>query len=699
MRNLFIPLLFMLLVGLNSCKENSRIVMFDSVEGFPADSVSSLFGGAYEIDNGVMNVHSVVTSKYSGVRMRGHWNLSECNRLTLNVTNYNTKEYLPLTIHLEGPNASLSKQRNIFLERVYVPAGATQSFSIDLPSVLPLPETKALCKGMRRDPFYQWGSISTLDLKEITAVAVYVHRPREEWDWALHSVVGEKGNPNEPYSWTRMDKDEFFPFIDKYGQFIHNDWKGKTYSDNDFKESYEKELEDLDQHPGPGKRSRYGGWLERPKQEATGNFRVEKIAGKWWLVDPDGYLYWSHGVVRVTSSSAMTPLDGREFYFAELPDENDEYAEFYNTRDELLYPYYVARDIKKIYDFSAANIKRKYGEDWRDLYAEMAHKRLKSWGLNTVANSSDKAICLMDKTPYVDRVEIKSPDLESSKGVWWKFKDPFHPLFRENLHEQLMERKQELDDPWCIGFFVDNEIDWGEPETLGEWTLECPADQPAKVKMLEVLKEKYKTIEGLNTAWETHFSGWNELLNSTEKPVGKAIDDCIQFSIMMTEAYFRNVRDVFKEVAPEKLYMGCRFARSNENVIRIGAKYCDIVSYNIYKRNLYGFSLPEGLDKPVMIGEFHFGALDRGMFHPGLVKTANQQERAECYADYVESALRNPNIIGTHWHQFADQATTGRFDGENFQVGFVDICDNPYPETIQKIREVGYQMYKIRNEE
>ena len=176
------------------------------------------------------------------------------------------------------------------------------------------------------------------------------------------------------------------------------------------------------------------------------------------------------------------------------------------------------------------------------------------------------------------------------------------------------------------------------------------------------------------------------------------MNDCIEFSVMMTDAYFSNVRDEFKKVAPNKLYMGCRFAGSNENVIRIGAKYCDVISYNIYKRNLYGFALPEGLDKPVMIGEFHFGALDRGMFHPGLVKTANQEERAQCYAEYVESALRHPNIIGTHWHQFADQATTGRFDGENFQVGFVDVCDNPYPETIAKIREVGYRMYDVRNE-
>ena len=698
MKKLTIPILLTIMLGMNSCKKQAPVVLFDSEKTLITDSITSLFGGTFKIDSGIMKIHSPVTSRFSGIKIKGKWNLTQCNKLIIEATNYNTKEYLPLTIHLEGPGASLSKQKNIFLERIYIPAGETKSFSIALPFVLPNPETEELCKGMRRNPFYQWGSISTLDISDVIAVAVYVNRPREEWDWALNKVTAEIGKPDEPYRWMTMTKEEFFPFIDKYGQFIHNEWKGKVHSDEELKEAYTRELDDLKKYPGPQHRSRFGGWLDAPKQEATGNFRVEKIDGKWWMIDPDGYLYWSHGVVRVTPSSAMTPLDDRKFYFSELPKEGTEFAEFYTTHDELLYPYYVARGIKEIYDFSAANIKRKYGENWRAKYADTAQKRLKSWGLNTIANSSDKSICLMRQTPYTDRIELKSPDLESSYGVWWKFKDPFHPEFRTNFHKQLIERKEELDDPWCLGFFVDNEIDWGEPSTLGEWTLQCPAGQPAKIELLNVLKNKYKNIQVLNAAWETTYTSWNDLLNSKEKPVKNALPDCVEFSVIMTEAYFSNVRDEFKKVAPNKLYMGCRFARSNENVIRIGAKYCDVISYNIYKRNLYGFALPEGLDKPVMIGEFHFGALDRGMFHPGLVKTASQKERAACYADYVESALRHPNIIGTHWHQFADQATTGRFDGENFQVGFVDICDGPYTETIEKIREVGYGMYEIRNE-
>jgi hypothetical protein len=100
----------------------------------------------------------------------------------------------------------------------------------------------------------------------------------------------------------------------------------------------------------------------------------------------------------------------------------------------------------------------------------------------------------------------------------------------------------------------------------------------------------------------------------------------------------------------------------------------------------------------MIIGEFHFGTMNQGMFHHSLIRVENQKERGEAYAAYVRSALEHPNIVGTHWHQFSDQATTGRFDGENLQVGFTDICDNPYYETIDGIRSVGYNMYQIRSE-
>ena len=109
------------------------------------------------------------------------------------------------------------------------------------------------------------------------------------------------------------------------------------------------------------------------------------------------------------------------------------------------------------------------------------------------------------------------------------------------------------------------------------------------------------------------------------------------------------------------------------------------------------FRLPDGVDLPVLSGEFHFGALDRGMFHTGLVGVADQAERAEAYKAYVRSALAHPHIVGCHWFQYADQCTVGRpLDGENYQIGFVDVADTPYPESVEACRDVAARLYELR---
>ena len=151
-----------------------------------------------------------------------------------------------------------------------------------------------------------------------------------------------------------------------------------------------------------------------------------------------------------------------------------------------------------------------------------------------------------------------------------------------------------------------------------------------------------------------------------------------------------------KQAAPNTMYLGCRFAWVNDRAVRAAAGFCDVISFNRYQASVADLALPEGVDKPVVIGEFHFGALDRGMFHTGLRPVPDQDARAAAYKNYVTGALENPWIVGTHWFQFGDQATTGRGDGENYQIGFLDVCDTPYLETIRAAREVGAALYSTR---
>jgi len=371
---------------------------------------------------------------------------------------------------------------------------------------------------------------------------------------------------------------------------------------------------------------------------------------------------------------------------------------FYGRGSWAPHGYYKDHSPYRTYDFSRANFLRKYGQDWEQAFADITHRRLKSWGINTIANWSDSSIYLMRKTPYVSTISYTAGKLEGSKGYWGKFSDVFDPGFRRALRNRLASEKgRTAGDPWCIGYFVNNELSWGDEVSLAVATLISPADQPAKKVFVEDLKARYKTIEKLNAAWGTGHETWEVLLQSKQAPdKSKAWKDLTTFYTKTAETYFRTIREELKKVAPNQLYMGCRFAWVNERAARAAIKFCDIVSYNRYSYSVEKHRLPDGIDKPTIIGEFHFGALDRGMFHTGLKKTANQQDRAAKYKSYVRGALRNPYIVGTHWFQYKDQPTTGRGDGENYQIGFIDICDRPYPETIQACREVGYTMYEYR---
>lgn len=552
------------------------------------------------------------------------------------------------------------------------------------------------------------------DWKKETPYAIVdsLYRPGQFSHWM--KGLGPEGSEE----WMKMKTEDFLPCFDKYGQFKYREWPGKTHGDGELKAAAKTEAKELAANPGPAGWDRFGGWAEGPQLAKSRRFRTEKVDGKWYLVDPDGHLFWSWGVMRVSASSAMTPMNGdigkphrgvpipdRDVFFTDLPPEPGAknataFSKFWTTRDELLYPFFEARGETRIYDFSSANLYRKYGEGYYDAFADIVHRRLRSWGVNTLSSSSDIAICLKDKTPYVERLERQSRPIEASYGEWWKFRDPWDETFKTSVRQLLEERKQQASDPWCIGFSVDNEIDWGPTKAkLAEWTLQSPPDQAAKKALVEFMKSKYGgDIAALSAAWGKDYADWDDLLHSTLLPGAKAKPDLEAFTLELVETYFRRTREAVKEFDPDLLYLGCRFAGGGAApwVVEAAGRYCDVVTFNVYRDSLASWKVPEALDRPVLITEFHFGANDRGPFGTGVCKAKNQADRAARMTAYVHNALSRPQVVGCHWHQFSDQATSGRFDGEGITVGWTDICDNPYPETVEALRGIACEMYNFR---
>ncbi|MCL2349774.1 MAG: beta-galactosidase [Planctomycetaceae bacterium] len=671
----------------------NELILFDA-KSSPVESVIRQ-DVTLEIKNGVLEVTTGLENRWPGIQWNGNWNL-ENKELLLVVTNHDSQE-MSLHCRLDTPDPSAKEMGNTYTANATIAPGETKEWRIQLPQFVPV-ALRDKFFGMRGTPFGMNlpSKESTFDPKSVSELRFFVNQSNAVQHWGLEKIVAVA---KEPSAVSAAPVDRFFPMIDAYGQYMHKDWPGKIHNDTDFKKAIDKEQADMTANPGPNDRNKYGGWSTGPKQKATGHFRTEKIDGKWWLVDPDGCLFWSHGVDCVTENNAVTPITDREFYFAGLPQKDGPFGFCYGSGNWAPHNYYEGRGPYVTFDFSTANLKRKYGDDWRQKFDDLAHKRLQNWGMNTIANWSSPRIYQMRRTPYTETLNIDAQPIRGSDGYWGKFLDPFDPAFRDSLRRSAERAARTSgNDPWCIGYFVQNEISWGDETSLAVAALMSPSDQPVKIAVVDLyLKAKYAAVEKLNEVWGTAYKNWDDLLASTAKPdMQKAKSDLEACYTLIAEQYFRVIKEELQKACPDKLYLGCRFAWGNELATRAAAKYCDVISFNQYKYHLDDFRLPEGIDMPCIIGEFHFGALDRGMFHTGLCPTESQEARAAAYRRYLISALENPYITGTHWFQYMDQATTGRGDGENYQIGLLDSCDTPYPETIHAVREIGKIMYEQR---
>ena len=409
----------------------------------------------------------------------------------------------------------------------------------------------------------------------------------------------------------------FFPFVDRYGQFMHDDWPGKILSDDDLAAARAREEAWLDAHAnGPiPDADRYGGWAGGPQLEATGFFRTEKVDGKWWFVDPEGHLFWSLGVCSVYPGLS-TKVAGRENYFEDRADASD---------------FWIVRE----------NLARKYGEDWKTPYAETTQRRFRAWGLNTIGNWNNEFIYVLRRTPYCFCFDFSSkkvsPAWDWKKAHGRAVPDVDSPQFSADLAATVEKWAEKIkDDPWCLGVFVDNELGW---------------------------------------------------------------DGCGEKAGEIAEKYYATVRAVLKKALPNHLYLGSRIHNDFGEIPAVwiaASRHCDVVSNNHYDF-LPSYDLPAGADdKPIMIGEFHFGWKGSGYFSGGLVAAFDAAERARLFREYAGACLDHPRYVGCHWFQYHDQPFTGRFDGENFQCGFSSVCDVPHPELVEASRAVASEMYLRR---
>ncbi|WP_197137969.1 beta-galactosidase [Crateriforma conspicua] len=467
------------------------------------------------------------------------------------------------------------------------------------------------------------------------------------------------------------------PFLDQWGQTRLGDWPRKIRDVSDIAQKT-AHLDELGERPASW--SRYGGWLDGPKLQATGFFRVEKFEDRWWLVDPEGHLFWSHGITGV-DKPVYSAIDERESLFEWLP-----------TRDNPDFAHCFRENQGKLqFDFREANLVRRYGDEWDPRSTRLALDRLDRWGINTAAAWSSEQVKRSGRIPYTPVVHLWFP----KQARIGQTPDPFSPEFETRL-EKAIERKTSAvrDDPWCLGVFVGNEIQW--PHNLVSQVLRSDANQSANVAFRDWLKSKYGSIQDLNEAWSATYASFSEIgqIRFGEATPAREHDfeDLYEY---FAKTFFRKSSLKLKEFLPQHLYLGARIHVCPTEVAKAALEFVDVFSLNYYTTLAGVGSVPLDADKPLVITEYHFGALDRGVPGWGLMGVFDQRERSRAYAGYLISALQHPNIVGAHWFSYSDQSAVGNPSSNN-QIGFVDIADQPYDEMVTMASTLGRSLYQIR---
>jgi hypothetical protein len=565
-------------------------------------------------------------------------------------------------------------------------------------------------------PHLYQGNATTLELTDAQGQSLAFHVPdfgylelndNRAWGWSIFAwffiipynpdtptytiTVGAPGGAAE----TSVAK--AVPLVDPFGQIKALDWPDKVKSADELAADVKSEQDyyaslttpTFDKYGGlPGSKEKLG-------LNATGFFHVEKKA-KWILVDPDGNAFFHLGICAFGPGDDYTYVGGRKQIYEWLPPVQSEYQTAYR-----------AEMGDNVFSFYVANTIRKYGKPYNpeEFQARMIG-RVRKFGFNSIgAFSGATAASHAMNFPYVSSLPLDqwNGHIKYIPGItqtWDPFDDHNVKQVDINFAKSVAANK---DDPLLIGYFLTNEPLYEDipkvvPSLKGT-TYAC------KRALVQLLSDKYKTIDAFNTAWGTSAQSFDELKDTPlSVKTQAAFEDMHDYTGLFFETYFKLVADTFHKYDTNHMLIGNRFQPgtiNNEQLCRIAGKYLDIMSFNYYTdgvdkdflNRIYGWT-----GKPMFLSEFYWTApKESGLLGGSDVST--QQGRGLAYRNYVEQAASLDYIVGIEWFTLIDQASTGRwfskYNGERANSGLFSVADRPWKPALTEMAKTNDSIYDV----
>ena len=425
---------------------------------------------------------------------------------------------------------------------------------------------------------------------------------------------------------------------------------------------------------------------------ATGFFHVEAIDGLDWMVDPLGRAIVLAGVDWCTWVG---------MYCEEIQSA----------------PYGEA--VKAKYPSAAA-------------WADETEARLRDWGFDFLAvgccpdikyrsfahaNGADHLYFSTRLCTGDDPDRWISP-YKNAPGT--AFPNVFHPGFAEECEELARKRcSPHADDPWLVGYFLDNELRWGtSDEALFDTVAALPPEHSAR-RALERFVEEHGGALG-----DRALPVGADLRAARNGGSGAVLPSVVKraFLELVAERYYATLCGAIRKADPNHLVLGNRFAGLVQPAAVVAAcgRHCDVVSLNVYPHvdfatgQIYsnhplhgGEPLTDAFrafhaiaGKPLLLTEWSFPALDAGLpcTHGAGQRVQTQADRAKASEILLRTVFSLSFVIGHDFFMWQDDPPLGfnKFFHEDCNYGLVNLKDEPYAELAETFARLHREAAALR---
>ncbi|MBQ2721707.1 MAG: hypothetical protein IJF70_02250, partial [Opitutales bacterium] len=231
---------------------NADMVLFDASKD--ADKVSPLKAKVEKLPDAIKVSYDDDGTPYAGIAINLKHDISQYTKINFEIDGNATDTF---TLVLENPNVTFGQ--NAIGYKVYKKPLNSKSFEFEYTFSFnkEVGDIVINQRKMRGSPFGM-NTATKFDTKNLTRIRLYM-TSKKNAVWTLKKISVKKADKEKMPAYFSYTKEQFFPFIDKYGQFIHKEWKDKLHSDSDFQKFKELEEKDLAKHAGPADRNKWGG--------------------------------------------------------------------------------------------------------------------------------------------------------------------------------------------------------------------------------------------------------------------------------------------------------------------------------------------------------------------------------------------------------------------------------------------------------